>query len=235
MRRRPHHALAPLIAAVFSLGTAFAPAQDPGAAVDEAVEKLVAQLVSPNSPLNPGNKPFRATVPHGYDRKAQERIEQVIVALQKAGTAAIPSLLKHRDDKRYCRSYSTSIMRDFSVGETCMEVLGALVGGRFEGRHGYKAMPDYGEDVISPDPEMWWKAHRTKSLPEMRIEALRWTIQAEKDRIAQGDEAYFELIQTSRQTWAKTVIPPLERLLAKAERDPEAIRFPIRTPPSPPR
>jgi hypothetical protein len=195
--------LLPLI--VLTLG-AFANAEE------KEIEALIEQLASPNAPLNPKGDPFNIPIPPGYDEKAQDQIERTVEELEKKGKAAFPHLIKHRNDRRYCRSYPTSIMRDFTVGETCMEILYHQVDS-FAVRSEYKGMPTYSGSVIFPDPVGWWKIHSNMNVREIRIDALKWTINAEKKE--RGEE-FYQLHAMTRIEWQQRIVEPLQNLL-KAE------------------
>jgi hypothetical protein len=186
---------------------------------DKDINASIERLASPNRPLNPKGEPFLVPTPPTYDEAAQEKIEEAVEELKKLGTAAFPYLIKHRNDKRYCRSYPTSIVRDFTVGETCMEILCSQVDS-FDGRYEYKGMPSYSGSVIERDPKKWWKQHSSLTVTEMRIEALKWTINAEREEMTKRQEDFFRRMDMTRIKWEQECIAPLEKLLKAAESGP---------------
>lgn len=196
-----------LVTALFSFASA----------EDQSIEASIERLASPNTPLNPMGKPFLIPTPPTYDETAQDKIEETIRELKKHGKTAFPYLIKHRSDKRYCRSYPTSIVRDFTVGETCMEILCNQVDS-FDARYEYKGMPSYSGSVIERDPVRWWRQHSKLTVTEMRIEALKWTIDAEREKMDKLQEDYYRHMDMTRIQWKQKCIEPLEKLL-KAEQD----------------
>lgn len=85
-------------------------------------KELVQRLVSPNARVNPQREPF-VHYPSSYDHESQKIVSRASDELYKLGFKAIPALIEGLDDKRYCRSYSTSLMIDLSVGEECLILL----------------------------------------------------------------------------------------------------------------
>jgi len=148
------------------------------------IEALIEQLASPNKPANPESK-WPGGYPDDYDHEAQKKVSSAIEELKAYGVRAFERLVAASADKRYCRSYSTSLLRDFSVGESCIQIIGEQVD-HVEGRVGYKGMPLYTDAVIYKQPVQWWQKRRGHSLTTLKLEALDWTIDQEKSLFAQS-------------------------------------------------
>jgi hypothetical protein len=181
------------------------------------IEGLIERLASPNKPQNPtGSTSATIGTPDSYSQTAQQHIEQAIAQLETRGNEAFPYLIEHRKDPRYCRSDDTAILRDFTVGETCMEIVEAQVDpSRRTGS--YKGMASYSGQVIERDPEDWWTTHASKSMEAIRLEALKWTIDEERKRMANRDEEFYQRSHITRSYWEAHYISPLEQQLAERE------------------
>jgi hypothetical protein len=82
-------------------------------------------------------------------------------------------------------------------------------------RSEYKGCPHYGSSVIGLDPEGWWSSHAHMSLKEMRLEALKWTLDAENRMLELFTRSgRFENSELAREEWRERYIVPLERELA---------------------
>ena len=178
--------------------------------IREKVKRLIEELHSPNKPLNLEANRRLVSPPSNYDLKAQQKIESAIKELGNLGKAAFPLLIANKDNKNYCRSYSTSVLRNFSVGETCLEILSSHFAFS-KVRYGYKGMPDYGWSIIETDPSGWWKNNKEKSLLEMKIQALEWTIKKEIENY----KTWGELFEMSKDNWNKQLVAPLQNHLKK--------------------
>jgi hypothetical protein len=182
------------------------------AAAEDPIETLIGKLASPNAALNPSKDWGPVSRPSSYDLAAQEKVEAAREELKKQDyRRLIPLLIKHRDDNRYCRSDSVTILWDYSVGETCMQILGSVVEPDIR-RSGYKGMPQYPATVISPNPTGWWAQHSQMTLEDIHLEALKWTIDEEKqqwDRL-KGSLMFQDL---THEEWMASYIEPLEREL----------------------
>jgi hypothetical protein len=91
--------------------------------------------------------------------------------LKQLGISAYPVLVLNVHDKRpACLCFSGDIMGQATVGETCLDIISMQVE-----KYSYrgKAYPSY----LTPDSiEPWWRDSKGKSLVELQIEALQWTI-----------------------------------------------------------
>lgn len=69
--------------------------------------------------------------------------------------------------------------------------------------------------MIGLDPEGWWSSHAHMSLKEMRLEALKWTLDAENRMLELFTRSgRFENSELAREEWRERYIVPLERELA---------------------
>ena len=75
---------------------------------------------------------------------------------------------------------------DYSVGETCVEI----IAGQLNAGSKYRSCHDYIPDGVPAGklPE-WWKARSSRSLAELRKEALEWTIAYEKEQLLSPSES----------------------------------------------
>jgi hypothetical protein len=156
-------------------------AQRPLADPESMIERLVAKPVTDN-----------ANRRYGEPRAVNEAIKE----LRSLGVAAFPALIAHRDDQRH--SYSIEgeglanyprgvhVKTDRMVGQVCVEIIANQLnaGGEYQGCANF--VPD---SVSKKTLPQWWKAHSSKSLSELRIETLKWTIAEETRRSKQDDVA----------------------------------------------
>ncbi|GEM_PF-3191762 len=146
------------------------------------IHSLIEQLASTNAPPN---RPF-GPLPDGYDEKAQELVEEAQTKLLAKGTAAFPLLIAHQEDARYCGTYPTSILRDFTVGEICLQIIERQIDlrlGSYKGRTGADGEshgpPDYLQEHRPLD--RWWAKRSHLSLRDIQIEVMEWTITQERE------------------------------------------------------
>lgn len=88
----------------------------------ESVGELVEKLVSVNQAPNP-DFDFITQLPESFDQTAQEAVDAASKELLALGFKAIPELINHIDDKRYCKSVLAGRVVDVSVGEECFGIL----------------------------------------------------------------------------------------------------------------
>jgi hypothetical protein len=157
------------------------------------MEKLIGQLRSPNKDPNPDLEAF-VGLPKDYDRKAQEKVEQARGKLIELGKDAFPVLIEHLNDKGYSRSIPTAILRSLSVGDVCFLIIEDQVdlfaSRRCKSRQGadgqlhvfHRYFSKYCKRAWYTQAGMqaWWKEHKSQTLKEMQIEALRWDIEDER-------------------------------------------------------
>ncbi len=155
-------------------------------------EDLILQLRSANKNPNPNGEPFIG-LPEDYDWEAQKEVTDARRKLVALGKDAFPALIDHVDEPAYSLSFSTAIMRAFSVGEVCFMILKDQVD---LGEMNYKFRPGSdGKDHVfkgyfsqfsggrwySQDGlRTWWRGHRQMTLREMQVEALQWRIERER-------------------------------------------------------
>lgn len=92
------------------------------------VAELVSRLASPNKPVGAG--PFasypKKSYPKSYDHEAQKVVEEARAQLLKHGFNAIPELIKHISDARYCRTVPITRLVDKTVGDECYDLIEAI-------------------------------------------------------------------------------------------------------------
>ena len=156
------------------------------------IKALIAQLRSPNQPpkVLPEAGP-QAEYSAGYDRKAQEKVDEARRKLRDFGPAAIPCLALHSNDTDYSDTVDDGAFdRNLTVGEEChylieSQLMPLAQSSSFPTRHPEGASvqsswpsPRYVRAHNLYDPksaEEWWKQRRNKSLHDIQIEVLEWT------------------------------------------------------------
>jgi hypothetical protein len=150
---------------------------------NEQIEALIKKLVSPNKP--PKIDGGGAVYPAGFDRDANSRVQETWLAIQKLGTAAFPYLIPHFDDEQY--SFTTdagSSDSNWSVGRACSGIVWCQLFPtfKFEGGESRPWPPSYQVHFrlsTASGAKAWWDTHKQKSLRELQIEVLEWTIAEE--------------------------------------------------------
>lgn len=174
----------------------------------KTINTLIKALVSPNKPLNPESKTTTIILPPSYDENAQLKIKAVVKKLEGLGVSAFPALIANLKNDEYCMSYSTSLMRDFSVGDICMDILISHFSFH-KNRSAYKGMPHYGWQMISINPEKWWEENKGKTLKQMKVEALKWTIEQE----VANHKRLGEFLKKDKDEWDSEFVLPLKKYL----------------------
>lgn len=182
------------------------------------IEALILRLRSPNRDPNPKWESGPVSYPDDYDLQAQRSVEDARRKLISLGKDAFPFLIEHINDKEYSLSFSTSILRGFSVGEVCFMIIERqvdLAGVAYKGRDGsdgkshvhrrYFSQYCAGRWFTQAGIQKWWETHQQLSLREMQIEALRWAIQREQN------------IGFSGENDRKHYLGPLQERLRKLE------------------
>jgi hypothetical protein len=166
-----------------------------GPTVDRArVERLIADLRSPNRDPNPTRESGPVRLPPDYDRKAQERVEAARRELIAMGKDAFPVLIEHANDAGYSQSIYTSIFSSQSVGGVCREIIVRQINpvpmlykmriGADGEWHGYQCLSsiDYSNSKSPQEAlQKWWLDHQDQSLVGIQREALRWQIKREEE------------------------------------------------------
>jgi len=212
------------LAPLCNLGLSGEPAAQPSA---KEIESLIAQLRSPNKPPKVDGKD--AEYPAGYDSEAQKRVRTAFSRLRDLGLAAFPQLLEHVNDADYSMTGdggATDVNR--SVGSVCFYLLDAQLtpyGARSivseAGRDPREnpLRPDYFEAhgfFDSKSSQKWWQSHNGKSLRELQIEVLEWTIAAEDAKpgiYSKEEHAYLASILDKLRT-SKEPLEPHRHIFA---------------------
>lgn len=149
------------------------------------ISGLIETLASPNKPprLRGDDDPV---YPLGFERAAQERVFAAKQKLAEKGVAAFPKIIKHLRDARYSDTVAYAEYVNLTVGRVCEQIIAQQVlpknVWRYKTRRGkdgqWHRPPNYLE--AEGGVEKWWSVRSTKSLREMRIEALQWTIEQEQ-------------------------------------------------------
>lgn len=162
------------------------------------IKALIKQLASPNErpkayPESKGNP--NAKYPAGYDREAQRRVMQTFFELRKIGPPAFPYLAETINDKRYSFTEDDGeVMSNWNVGRACFDIIDSQVqayNGMWNGtadggdpRERPRRPSPFSQDTFD-DPQqfrVWCEARKDKSLRELQIESLEWTIAEEAKR-----------------------------------------------------
>jgi hypothetical protein len=173
---------------VLAASTGFAGEKPP---TEREIKSLIDQLVSPNL-VTPTDKCWPEHPPN-YDREAQKRVLAAMQKLRAIGLPAFPYLIERVDDKRYCLTEdAASCDFAFSVGTICYRTVEAHL--QAFGPHHTKgegdprqrpSRPHYirEHELTTPNNfQAWWKTHKDKSMREIQIEVLEWTIAEEEKR-----------------------------------------------------
>ncbi len=159
---------------------------------ESEIVALVEQLVSSNR--EPEIDEARWSVKHaqGFDKRARDRVFQAWERLRDIGLPAFPYLQSHFGDKRYCFTQDDGPgYYNFSVGEASERILishlqpyleQANPGGDLEALALWRRYPrpsNYFSQQKLSQPnqfDQWWRTHKHKSMQEIQIEVLEWTI-----------------------------------------------------------
>jgi hypothetical protein len=150
----------------------------------EEIRALIDMLVSPKT---------AAPNPITYkDLEASKDQREAFLKLRQVGLAAFPLLIERFDDDRYSFTFETpSSDMNYSVGRACQAVLRDYITlGTYD-----LAMPNGADDpmFIKRRPsyvahfnlfdkrtaQEWWEQRKNKSLKELQLETLEWTIAEE--------------------------------------------------------
>jgi hypothetical protein len=158
----------------------------------KVIEDLIEKLASKNEAPKQVRDRIRVEYPKDYDQKAQDVVKAARKELVAIGKDSMPVLVEHLNDKRYSMTFATSVERNFTVGEVCAMILEEQVGdrmtykmrmgadGQFHPFDGYfSRYYTAGRDTQAAF-KAWWEENREKSLKEMQIDVLKWTIERER-------------------------------------------------------
>ncbi len=168
--------------------TAFAGDKSPP--TEREITALIEQLVSPNV-VTPTDDCWPEHPPN-YDREAQKRVLAAMQELRAMGLPAFPHLLARIDDKRYCLTEdAASCEFAFSVGTICyrtvdthLQPYGPHTKGEGDPRE-RASRPNYIRQQKLTTPKVfqtWWKVSKDKTMRDVQIEVLEWTIAEEERR-----------------------------------------------------
>ena len=158
---------------------------DPEVISDEQITVLVGQLASPNRPP-PTGVPNAEDAP-GYDQEAQKKVLRAFHQLRGLAPRSFPFLFGHVSDERYSLTVvSGKAGKNFSVGQVCREILTSNLQSPACRRRTASTNvkhrpypPDYlsAHKLFQPDEaKEWWESRKNKSLRELQIEVLEWTL-----------------------------------------------------------
>ena len=150
---------------------------------DSDIEKLVAQLVSPNqAPEIPATS---ANYGPNFDRKAQKLVHESWQSLRRLAPRSFPFVFDSLEDKRYSLTEdSGDLEKNYTVGFLARDILVSSlqpdVWDHKEFGTSYRRrprQPDYVSHykLLSPkSAKDWWKTRKDRSLRELQIEVLAW-------------------------------------------------------------
>lgn len=160
--------------------------------------RLIEELASNYKPLHPNG--YHGEAMYGVfgadDEKPDarriedaKRVRAAYESLQAMGMAAFPALISACNDERYSFSGVYAAWRNHTVGDACRMIIEGQVD--FYG-YGYKSRDcPTGGHLVKPsyfwnkdgagDLRKWWTERQGRSLHELQIETLQWTIQKEEN------------------------------------------------------
>lgn len=210
--------LATVVCALFAaVSLAKVPATADVQASGDEIESLIEKLASPNEA--PVKLVPIARYPKGYDRDAQKRVNAAWRELRAVGVRAFPHLINHFNDERYSFTHDNGFVYvNCSVGKACADIIKCHLQpfGFFPYAMGLKAddggrphgalRPGYAGHHKLDDPveaAKWWATHEHKTLLELQIEAIEWTIAEEAkrpERYTDKERAYLnEYLERARK------------------------------------
>lgn len=122
-------------------------------------------------------------------REDHTRVWKARTDLVNLGTAAFPDLAANSRDPRYSYSAHTQEILWRSVGDACFSIIEEQVDMLKRPRYFTRERPGGGRAGQpyylltmrqSPGLEAWWEARKARSLRELQIEAIEWTIREEE-------------------------------------------------------
>jgi hypothetical protein len=173
------------------------------------IESLIEKLASPNEA--PTRRGPSAKYPEGYDRDAQKRVKEAWGKLWKAELQAFPYLFKHFDDERYSFTMDGGFVdENWTVGRACSDIVKCYLQ-----PFGYRpyARTDKSDDRGRPigalrpsyvsahrlhnsmEAAKWLAFRQHKTLLELQIEVIEWTIAKEAknpDDYTDKERAYLD-------------------------------------------
>lgn len=176
-----HYLFISLFLAVLLLGCTCSAPGEKGAA--ESPAQLVNELASLNQAPKVTSDMRHLLEPQLYSptfiEEHQKRVWVAYGKLSGMGKEVIPALLNHIEDDRYAFSRNSTVLRNYSVGEACRELLVKKVNAPFE----YKNCEQYlNPHASGKELRKWWQASKDKSLREIRLISINWTVARERLR-----------------------------------------------------
>jgi hypothetical protein len=215
----------PLSAVVCALFATTSWATIPAQLSGDEIESLIKELVSPNEA--PTKLAPSARFPQGYDRDAQKRVMTARKKLVAAGIQAFPHLFNHFWDGQYSFTGSNGFVdANWTVGKACIDIIKCHVQpfGYFPyaipGKHAEPdsarkrpLRPSYAAHHKLSNPEEarnWLESRQQKTLLELQIESIEWTIAEEAKRpddYSDGERKYLNgYLERARE--ATEPLPP---------------------------
>jgi hypothetical protein len=156
---------------------------------------LIKILISPNSKPTLANRGTKYKLPSDYNRNAQEHVDAARRELSGLGTEAFAQLIDHLEDTRYSMTVCSALEPtyfDISVGDVCRDLLfcqiepiGPWTVGKGRDPRSRPRRPSYfySHHLYEKDAaERWLADHKKKSLQNIQVEVLQWTISSEKEQ-----------------------------------------------------
>jgi hypothetical protein len=180
----------PAFVLVIAAGCAAEPAATKADVSDAEIEKLVAQLASPNRAPEL-DRPFVVKYDPNYDREAQKKVSEAWMKLRALAPRSFPFVFDHLADNRYALTEDAGDFEEnYSVGFLCRDILVSHLQpdtwGHKEFGTSFKRrpnQPDYVEHFGLLDPRsarQWWKTRKDLSLRDLQIEVLQWVLKEEE-------------------------------------------------------
>jgi hypothetical protein len=158
---------------------------------EKVIPQLIEKLVSPRPTETVTKNILGVSVSRKYPQsarlEAEKRVHETWDRIIAEGISAFPYLISYYDDNRFSieprYANKTSVSMDYTVGLVCRDMLQSQIEpfGNDAIRHS-KDRPSYTVNFlyIKKDALVWLKTNGEKTLYDIQLEALKWTIAEEK-------------------------------------------------------
>jgi hypothetical protein len=179
--------------------------------IDAAIAALANRNRPPTLPKGEG-KPLRDS-DKTYDPSEDDRVREAIDFLVQHAEEALPQLVEHFDDERYCITYGSSdeYWNNYSIVDVCYSIVSDCLTEPY-----FKTQPDtewpmnrmwYPSVTQTPSEKSWFKSRANKKLYELQIEICDWAITEMPEMViltAEEKSEWVHAIEKTRDSLRKT-------------------------------